>query len=183
MRELPAFAYVQTNVDKRNKFRKINSVQHVLKSLTIRKSSIYSILIFVISLFGCPGPSPRPLHATGLHWSCFAVNDSGTGRICLQLIITSKFLHTYLFDVSGHDIAPLAFHPYCNEHVRATPSHVWPTGYALLLFHYFSFTHEFSPSLWINEINFSPTKNVNLFTNMKTHSLRLYCQAKMINTI
>jgi len=30
MRELLAFEYVQTNFDKRNKFRRINSMQHVL---------------------------------------------------------------------------------------------------------------------------------------------------------
>jgi len=45
--ELLAFEYVKTGVDKR--VSKDMSMQHVLEE----KSSSYSILIFVISLFGC----------------------------------------------------------------------------------------------------------------------------------
>jgi len=49
-------------------------MQHVLVALQQEKSSCYSILIFAVSLFGCPlsfgcpGPSPRlPLLSTR-HW-------------------------------------------------------------------------------------------------------------------
>jgi len=40
-------------------------MQHELVALQLEKSSSYSILTFVISLTGCPGPSPLPrVHAT-----------------------------------------------------------------------------------------------------------------------
>jgi len=43
-------------------------MQHVLAALKWEKSSSYSILIYVISLFGCPGPSlVRPPSAR--HWT------------------------------------------------------------------------------------------------------------------
>ena len=71
--EMLAFEYVKTSVDKNNKFRKMKSMQHVLVAVQQEKSFSYSILIFVISLFGCPPAfNPRgrrpiciPLHATG----------------------------------------------------------------------------------------------------------------------
>jgi len=41
-------------------------MQHILATLQQEKSSSYSILVFVISLFGYPGPSSRPLLCTPL---------------------------------------------------------------------------------------------------------------------
>jgi len=47
-------------------FRKIKSMQHVLVALQLEKSFSYSILIFVILLFGCPSALDarvrRPIH-------------------------------------------------------------------------------------------------------------------------
>jgi len=65
VRELLAFEYVKTSVDKENQFQKIKSMQQVSVALQYKKSSCHSILIFEVSLSGyqpCfeyPGPSLR----------------------------------------------------------------------------------------------------------------------------
>jgi len=68
-----AFKYIKTSVDKKNKFRKMTSMQHVLITVQQEKSCSCRILIFVISLFGCPpwmhgtiALFAHPLHATGI---------------------------------------------------------------------------------------------------------------------
>jgi len=69
---------VKTSVDKELKFRKIKSMQHVLVVLQYEKSSCYSILIFAVSLFGCPGTSPRfpPSAHHWVRWATFRKLES-----------------------------------------------------------------------------------------------------------
>ena len=43
-------------------------MQHALVALQQEKSSSSSILIFVISLLGCPGPSIRSPPPSARHW-------------------------------------------------------------------------------------------------------------------
>jgi len=83
MRKLLTFVYVKTSVDKEHRFRKMKSMQYVMVTSN-GKIICYSILIFAISLFGCPPcfgcrgrrlVSPPPLHATG-----YSGLENGTGR-------------------------------------------------------------------------------------------------------
>jgi len=94
-------------------------MQHVLVNLQCEKTFSYSISVFLISLFGCPGPVPRSPPPSARHWAALEHRLHKPLRY-FRALARFAFISNPGNDASSLQLPSVHHHSSCDGYARDT---------------------------------------------------------------